>query len=86
METLLDALLNSWEHWGDLNEESQLLAQEIGGTDAEVQDLQPHIYRLMKAWVDNDDNVRLDIQMNYHKSPSKYNLEALKFIKQFVQV
>lgn len=86
METLLDALLNSWEHWEDLQEEAQLLAQEIGGTSAEVEDLQPHIHRLLKSWVDNEDNVRLNIQLNYHKSPAKYNLEILKFIKQFVQV
>ena len=86
METLLDALLNSWEHWEDLQEESLLLSQEIGGTQAEIQDLQPHILRLLKAWVDNEDNVRLNIQMHYHQSPAKYNLEILKFIKQFVQV
>ena len=86
METLLDALLNSWEHWGDLNEEAQLLAQEIGDSQSQTDDLQPHILRLLKAWSDNDDNVRMEIQMNYHKSPSKYNLETLKFIKQFVQI
>lgn len=86
METLLDALLNSWEHWGDLTEESQLLAQEIGGSQSEIQSLQPHIYRLLQAWRDNHDNIRLNIQLNYHKSPSKYNLETLKFIKQFVQI
>lgn len=86
METLLDSLLNSWEHWGDLHSESQLLAQELGDSEAQTQDLQPHILRLMQAWMNNDDNIRIDIQLNYHKSPSKYNLETLKFIKQFVQI
>lgn len=86
MKKILDSLLNSWEHWENLQQESYLLAQEVVSSKEEVKALQPKIYSLMKAWVNDDDNIRTNIQINYHTDPNKYNQETINFIKKFVQI
>lgn len=73
---LKDWLFNGFEHCEDIDLEAEQIAEEMSLSDYRTANLK----RLMKAWLNNDDNKRISIQTS-----SLVTQEALvdEFIKSF---
>lgn len=85
MDKIIDALLNSWEHWDNLEQESKHLAEQLSEDDEVKGQLQTELKSLFQSWIDNEDNFRLDYELNYFKNPEKYDLELRTKIKQVIK-
>lgn len=85
---ILDWLHNSWEHCENIDTEAKEMVSnlELSLSENEAQDLQKEIKGLMTAWINNDYNLRLLVQMEYHNDPKHYDEVVLKeFIRQYIK-
>jgi hypothetical protein len=45
-----------------------------------------NVKKMMKSWIENDNNFRIDVELNYHKNPQEYEEKLDEFIKNFVKI
>lgn len=85
---ILDWLHNSWEHCDNIDTEAKEVVSNLGLTlsENETQDLQKEMKSLMTAWINNDYNLRILVQMEYHNDPKHYDEVVLKeFTRQYIK-
>lgn len=88
MKQIKDALLNSYEFWEDLNQEATelVLSLDLSLTKEQENQMITNVKKMMKSWIENDNNFRIDVELNYHKNPQEYEEKLDEFIKNFVKI
>jgi hypothetical protein len=88
MKQIKDALLNSYEFWEDLNQEATelVLSLDLSLTKEQENKMITNVKKMMKSWIENDNNFRIDVELNYHKNPQEYEEKLDEFIKNFVKI
>lgn len=63
MDIILDALVNSWENWDNIEEEASFIAHDLDLSPELENGVSRELKALLTAWMDNEDNVRINFQM-----------------------
>lgn len=85
MKVLIDWLLNSWEHCEDISSDALMLMESLSFDKKNEQNIIQELNQMMEAWIDNEDNIRIEIELNYHKDPEVYNDKIVSFIKKYLK-
>lgn len=81
MKLFLNWLINSWEHCEDVDDDALSIIEELT-SDFDLQNrLKTEVSSLMNSWLNNDDNMRLDVELNYHKNPSLYEEKLMELVR-----
>ena len=85
---LLDWLHNSWEHCSDPSQEAKefIISQNLNLSERDQEDLIKETKALFSAWISNEYNLRITVELDYASDPKHYDEVVLKeFIRQYIK-
>lgn len=77
MKILIDELINSWEHWENLDDDAKRLAEDLGVKKEDMDEAVSQIKSLLEYWFNNEDGFRIDFEINHYKDPGEQT-ESIK--------
>lgn len=85
-ESLVDWMYNGFEHCENVNTEAKEIVQySLPEHDHKenIPLLEKQVTKLMQAWLDNEDNIRIDISLNFKNTQSNHQ-KVLSFISKYI--
>ena len=82
----IDWFLNSWEFCEDSQIESKEIVESLNPElDQQIKDiLAVKVCQMMNYWIHNEDNLRISIELNYHKNVEEYEEQMKDLVRKFL--